>query len=99
MAVTPDNSDCIVALFLHICRVDVLWHLIYLQNLSAINFIDTSCTTAFYAEFVWINLFTDYTLPRSCSIVTLIQELFNDYLAFKWVIFRFKALRLVAIIQ
>ena len=55
MAITPDNSNRIVAFTLHISRVYVSWYLVNLKDLAAIHLVDTACTSALYTELIRVN--------------------------------------------
>jgi hypothetical protein len=41
VSITPDNGHGIVTFLQHVSRVDILWHFVYLQDLSPIYLVDT----------------------------------------------------------
>ena len=59
MAIAPDHSKCIVALSLHVRRIDILRHLIDLQYLPTVNFIHAKGTPAHDSQMERINRFSE----------------------------------------
>lgn len=87
MTVTPDDGNGIVALPLHVCRVDILRHLVHLKDLSAINFVNATGTSAFDAKLVWVDRLPHLTLlSTGCRTVIGVLVFLNEHLALHWVI-------------
>ena len=55
VSVAPDDGHGVVALLNHFCRMHILWHLVDLQNLPAINLVYAGSAPAFESKFVWID--------------------------------------------
>ena len=58
MPITPNDGHSIVALPLHVRRVDIPWHLIDLEDLAAIDLVDAPGTLTLDAKLVGV-----YRLP------------------------------------
>ena len=62
MAVTPNYSNCVVALFKHVGWIDIFGNFLDLKNLSSVNFVDAPSTLAFGSQFVRIDAFLVLTV-------------------------------------
>jgi len=76
MAVTPDDSDRIVALSLHISRVHIFRHFVDLQDLTTVDLINASGASTFYPELIRVDRFADFGLLGAGSLRALIKMLF-----------------------
>ena len=96
MTIAPDNSDGIVALPLHICRVNVLGYLVHLQNLTSVDLIDACSASALDAQLIWINrLHHSLGLRTCCATIFATQVLFNENFGLNWVVASLKSLEAI----
>lgn len=68
MAVTPNNSDCVVTLLHHVSGVHVFWYFLDLENLTSVNLVNTSRALALDSQLVRIN--TLFNLTIVCNFDT-----------------------------
>ncbi len=86
MAITPDYSHSIVSFPLHVSRVNIFWHFVDLQDLSAIDLVNAGSASTFDSKFVGIDCFTDLGFLSTCRILALVQVFLDQDLALYWII-------------
>ena len=56
VSIAPYYSYGVVSLLDHVCRVNIFWNFIYLQDLSAVDFVYTCCAHALCSEVEGVNV-------------------------------------------
>lgn len=68
MTIAPHNGDSIVSFALHVGWIDILWHFIYLKDLTSVNLIDATGASALDSKFVWVDSLSQSHLARPSSV-------------------------------
>ena len=93
MSVAPNHSEGIVTLSLHVGWIDVFWHFLDLEDLSAVDLIDATSALTLNAKVMWVDSLFECYFPLRGSLRAFVQMLLDQNFAFDRIVSSFQPLQ------